>query len=59
MFICYSFVELYYKEIPHTNVKEIKYDFDRKRSVFLLPVKIIKAFGESVSYINDAILELI
>jgi putative ABC-type multidrug transport system, ATPase component len=41
------------QEIPHTNVKEIKYDFDRKRSVFL-PVK-IKTFGESVSYINDAI----
>ena len=41
------------QEIPHTNVKEIKYDFNRKRSVFL-PVK-IKTFGESVSYINDAI----
>lgn len=41
------------QEIPHTNVKEIEYDFDRKRSVFL-PVK-IKTFGESVSYINDTI----
>lgn len=41
------------QEIPHINVKKIKYDFDSNRSVFF-PVK-IRTFGESVSYINDAI----